>query len=187
LSELNKRLLKLRVRPEQIEPGRPTQNGAHERFNRTLETEAMCPRPKTRELQEAAIRRFRNEYNKVRPHEGLQDRTPAQVYQRSEREYPKVIPEFSYPDNSLRRRVNCNGYVELNGPKFYLGETLAQETVAFEELGDYLWSIRFGPVELALHHELTSITRFYEEMIWVDDDNEHLSVVRPRRGSSLDT
>ena len=54
LSELSVWWIKLGIRPERIEPGKPGQNGRHERMHRTLKQEtAQPPRANLREQQKA--------------------------------------------------------------------------------------------------------------------------------------
>src|SRR5438445_4118867 len=74
LSKLSAWGVRLGVLPEFIEPGRPDQNGRHERMHRTLK--AATTRPAAGSL--AAQRRFndfREEFNHERPHEALDQQT----------------------------------------------------------------------------------------------------------------
>src|SRR5882724_5986034 len=48
-------LIKIGVRPERIEKGRPTQNGRHERMHRTLKAETASPPRATRLAQQRAF------------------------------------------------------------------------------------------------------------------------------------
>jgi transposase InsO family protein len=43
LSELSVWWIRLGIRPELIEPGKPQQNGQHERMHRVLKAETACP------------------------------------------------------------------------------------------------------------------------------------------------
>jgi transposase InsO family protein len=80
LSRLGVWLLRLGVQPIFIEPGRPDQNGRHERFHETLKAEtATPPRASIRE-QQVAFQRFQQHYNEERPHEALSMRVPADLY-----------------------------------------------------------------------------------------------------------
>ncbi len=71
-------LIQLGVTPVRIEPGKPQQNGKHERFHLTLKLET--PVLDTFPAQQEAFDRFRCVYNDERPHEALKGATPSQVY-----------------------------------------------------------------------------------------------------------
>jgi putative transposase len=52
LSRLALRWIRLGIRPERIEPGKPQQNGRHERFHLTLKQETAMPPQATRAGQQ---------------------------------------------------------------------------------------------------------------------------------------
>ena len=80
LSRLSIWWIKLGIIPERIGPGKPQQNGRHERMHRTLKEEAISPPQSTWRRQQIAFDRFRQEFNHQRPHESLDQRFPAEVY-----------------------------------------------------------------------------------------------------------
>ena len=98
LSRLGVWLMRLGIRPVFIEPGRPDQNGRHERFHETLKAETANPPKATIGAQQRAFGRFQSEYNEERPHEALGMRVPAEVWDFSAREMPASLPEFHYGD-----------------------------------------------------------------------------------------
>jgi len=53
---------------------------------------------------------FREEYNRVRPHEAHADATPAAVYQPSPRTFPVQAPEPEYRKRWLVRSVRRKGH-----------------------------------------------------------------------------
>ena len=70
--------VRLGVLPELIEPGKPQQNGRHERMHRTLKAETPPARPAdTCALSSASSIASANEFNSERPHEALDMQTPA--------------------------------------------------------------------------------------------------------------
>ena len=71
LSRLSLWLIKLGVFPEHIEPGRPDQNGRHERMHRTLKAETARPPRHSMRAQQLAFTRFRRDFNEERPHQAL--------------------------------------------------------------------------------------------------------------------
>ena len=65
------------LRPERIDPGKPTQNGRHERMRRTLKEDAADPPAATLAEQQRRFDAFRAVYNHQRPYEALGFATPA--------------------------------------------------------------------------------------------------------------
>ena len=98
LSSLSAWWVRLGVLPELIEPGKPQQNGRHERMHRTLKAEATRPPAASLGSQQKRFNRFREELNEERPHEALDQETPASVYRPSSREMPNKLPPLQYPD-----------------------------------------------------------------------------------------
>lgn len=72
--------IRLGILPDLIEPGAPQQNGRHERMHLTLKRECTRPPRATRADQQRCFDRWRQEYNTLRPHEALDDATPASRY-----------------------------------------------------------------------------------------------------------
>jgi transposase InsO family protein len=150
LSRLSVWWLKLGILPERIEPGKPAQNGRHERMHRTLKQETATPPRRTWRLQQQAFDNFRQEYNCDRPHEGINDDIPTNLYQPSLRQYPLVVPEMTYPDDMTIRRVHSQGDLRWKHHQIYLSEILAGEPVGLRQIDHHHWEIYFGPVKLAL-------------------------------------
>jgi transposase InsO family protein len=169
LSRLSVKLLRLGIRPERIAPGKPQQNGMLERFHLTLELEAMSPPARTPRLQERALDRFRHRFNHVRPHEALGDRTPADIYVPSPRRLPRRVPPFEYERYVPVRVVRADGAVRWAGRDIYLSETLVGERVGFQQSSDTHWSIRLGPLEVALFDEASRVILCHKRLVWVDE------------------
>jgi transposase InsO family protein len=149
LSRLSIWWLKLGIRPERIKPGRPAQNGRHERMHRTLKRDTAHPPKRTWRQQQLAFDHFRYEYNHDRPHESLQQQTPASKHMLSPRPYPLVVPAMSYPDDMEVRWVKSQGDISWYSHHIYLSETLAGELVGLKEVDNDRWDIYFGPIRLA--------------------------------------
>ena len=69
------------LRLERIKPGQPQQNGRHERMHLTLKTETTRPPGANSLQQQARFDAFISEFNAERPHEALDMRCPADVYE----------------------------------------------------------------------------------------------------------
>src|SRR6185503_3121961 len=108
LSALSAWWVRLGVMPELIEPGKPQQNGRHERMHRTLKAETTRPAARSLPAQQRKFNGFVDEFNNERPHEALEQQTPASWYERSSREMPSKLERFIYPDRFELRYVSGN-------------------------------------------------------------------------------
>lgn len=150
LSRLAVWLLKLGVRPERITPGKPEENGRHERFHRTLKEETATPPAATALDQQRRFDEFRHTYNDLRPHEALGQRPPASVYVPSPRPMPSRLSEPVYPDTMEIRRVRSCGEIKWQGERVFLSEVLAGETVGIaEDAAAKGWIIHFADLPIA--------------------------------------
>ena len=149
LSRLSIWWIKLGIIAERIEPGKPSQNGRHERMHKTLKAETAKPPKSNLKRQQTAFDIFRDEFNNQRPHEALKQKTPASVYECSNRPYPLRLPEIEYPDNYQRRKVLHQGDIKWKGKHIYLSETLAGESVGLKQLDDRYFQIYFRDIPLA--------------------------------------
>jgi putative transposase len=144
LSKLGVWLLKLGITLERTAPGKPTQNGRHERMHRTLKEDTASPPAKTFRLQQRRFDLFTRTFNEERPHEALGNNTPASVYVASPRRYPVPLCEFEYPDHFELRKVKRHGEVKWRGEFTYISEALAGEFVAIEPREDGTFGVHFG-------------------------------------------
>ncbi len=110
LSKLSLSWTKLGIVHERIQPGRPQQNGRHERMHRTLKEDTTKPPALTLRLQQKKFDRFRQIFNHERPHEGINNAVPASLYQRSSVLLPRTLSDVHLserlpdPARELERR-----------------------------------------------------------------------------------
>jgi transposase InsO family protein len=149
LSRLAVWWIKLGIVPERIAAGHPEQNGRHERMHRTLKQEAAQPPAANRRQQQQALDHFRQQYNEVRPHEALEMRTPASVYQRSGRPFPVRVPEPEYPSSMLVRSVRAHGHFRWKKQDVFLSEVLWGEPVGLLPDDDRWFTVYFAHLPLA--------------------------------------
>ncbi|HZZ61537.1 MAG TPA: integrase core domain-containing protein [Roseiarcus sp.] len=148
LSQLAVWWIKLGIRPERIDPGKPQQNGRHERMHRTLKAETAAPPAATLAEQQRRFDAFRAVYNHERPHEALDFATPASLYRASDRAYPRLLREPDYPDGAAVRQVRSNGVIKWAGDLVFVSEAFMGEPVAVEETEEGEWLVRYAHVEL---------------------------------------
>jgi putative transposase len=141
--------IRLGIVPERIAPGRPAQNGRHERLHRTLKAETARPPAASRRAQQRRFRAFRREYNELRPHEALQQQPPAQHYTASPRRYPATLPPLTYPHAELIRRVGPSGSINWRGRRLCVSHALSGLDIGLTAVADGRWAVYCGPVLLA--------------------------------------
>lgn len=153
LTELSIWWLRLGIRLERIRPGCPQENGRHERMHRTLkEATAQPPRTNLR-AQQRAFDEFRQEYNEERPHEALDGKTPAEVYEPSARSFPDRLPEVEYGCEWKSRNVRESGQMKWEGKDVYVNRALAGERIGLEPIEDGVWKVYFASHELGIFDE----------------------------------
>ena len=148
LSRLSIWWIRLGIYPELIEPGHPEQNGRHERMHRTLKQETTRPAAGTIRGQQRRFDQFRTEFNELRPHEALDQETPASRYESSLREYPPRIPSIEYPAHFEKRLMSRNGGFRWTNTRVPLSHLLEGQYVGLEEVGDGIWDVYFSNVRL---------------------------------------
>ena len=91
LSRLAVKVIKAGVTPERIRPGKPQENGRHERLHLTLLQDAARPPAATLRAQQKRFGTFQTDYNEERPHAALGGATPSDCYAPSPRRWDGVL------------------------------------------------------------------------------------------------
>ena len=139
LTRLSARWVKMGIGLERIYPGKPQQNGRHERMHRTLKAETCDPPADTATQQQQRFDAFQHEYNFERPHEALAQRPPAELYGASPREFCERLEDPCYGPHEQVRRVRSNGEVKWQGDLIFISEALIGEAVGISERDDGHW------------------------------------------------
>jgi transposase InsO family protein len=147
LSKLSVWWLRLGIAIERIKPGRPQQNGRHERMHLTLKKETTRPPGRNSLQQQAKFDAFLHEFNYERPHEALDMKCPAELYTRSSRSYDG-LPGLSYPFHERTVLVTACGRVCLHRKKIHISTVLAGQTLGIKEVDDGIWLVSF------MHYDL---------------------------------
>ncbi len=150
LSKLSVWWLKLGIIPERIEPGKPQQNGRHERMHLTLKQCTASPPKATLRAQQKAFRAFQQDYNHRRPHEALGQRTPGELYRSSPRSYPRRIPEVSYPAPFIVRRVEKTGVIHWRQTRIFISEAVGGEALGLLALDERYYRLYFDRLALGV-------------------------------------
>jgi putative transposase len=150
LSRLSVWWLRLGIVPERIDAGHPEQNGRHERMHRTLKAETASPPARTVRGQQRVFDRWRTCFNEERPHEALEDQTPASVYRPSARPYPARLPPVAYPAGLVVRVVQKRGEFYWQGHRVFLGEAFCHEPIGMEPLDGRYGLVYYATVALGV-------------------------------------
>lgn len=158
LSRLSVKLIKAGVVPERIKPGKPQQNGRHERLHRTVKAETAKPPAATLRSQQRRFDDFRRIFNEERPHEALGQETPAAHFAPAARAYSGRLNEPEYSAGHLIRRVRQNGEIKWAGTLVFISEALTGEPIGIAETDDGRFTVHYGPVFLGhLDHRATFV------------------------------
>ena len=147
LSKLSVWWLRLGIAIERIKPGRPQQNGRHERMHPTPKKETTRPPGINSLQQQARFDHFVQEFNTERPHEALAMKAPAQVYEPSPRSY-RGLPELSYPLHDRDVLVTACGRICMHRKRINLSHVFAGQRVGIKEVDQGIWIVSF------MHYDL---------------------------------
>ena len=156
LTRLGVWLLKLGIILERITPGRPDQNGRHERMHRTLK-DYLDPVRASLTAQQRALEQFRMRYNQERPHEALGGIAPAMCHWHSQRAYPSRVPMPEYGTDLEVRRVRSNGQIKWHGKLVFVSEALIGEPVGLQQIDEDRWQLMFCSMRLGVINERLSV------------------------------
>jgi transposase InsO family protein len=154
-TQLSYWFIELGIMPVFSDPAHPEQNGRHERMHRDLK--AACAKPSAQDLkaQQRRLNSFVKEYNQVRPHEALDQETPASVHQFSARPFPERIREYQYDSKFKIMKVTQNGAIRWKAYHWvFLTIALKGKYVGVEELGNGIWRIYYYGVFLGYFDDL---------------------------------
>ena len=146
LSRVSMRWVKLGIVPQRSRPASPQDNGRHERMHATLKQATLQPPERNARRQQDAFDRFLHEYNHDRPHEALDDATPASCYTASCRQMPRRVPELDYGDDVMVRRISQQGSLKVNGERRFVSEIFAHEWMGLRALDERYAEVLYGPV-----------------------------------------
>jgi transposase InsO family protein len=147
LSKLSVWWLRLGIAIERIKPGRPQQNGRHERMHLTLKKEATRPPGINSLQQQARFDAFMHEFNTERPHQAIAMKCPAELYVASTRRYDG-LPELAYPLHDRDILVTACGRICLHRKNINISGVLAGQKLGIKEVDDGIWLVSFIQYDL---------------------------------------
>src|SRR5262245_12574740 len=147
LSKLSVWWLRLGIDIERIKPGRPQQNGRHERMHLTLKREATRPPGMNCLQQQACFDAFVEEFNTERPHEALAMKCPAELYRPSSQPYDG-LPDVDYPLHDRDVLVTACGRICMHRKRINISTVLAGQRLGIKEVDEGIWLISFMSYDL---------------------------------------
>ena len=147
LSRLSVWWLRLGIHIERIKPGHPEQNGRHERMHLTLKKEATKPAAENFLAQQARFDDFIEYYNQERPHQALNMRMPAELYEKSPRPY-KGLEDLEYPFHDRAALVTNCGRICYKRRKINVSTVFAGQLVGVKQVTNSVWLVSFMKYDL---------------------------------------
>ena len=132
LSRLSAWWTTLGIKVEFIAPGHPEQNGSHEQMHREFKADLTVPPSNHPVAQARRTNRWICTYNYKRPHEAMQQRTPAECYRPGKPADGRLLRGLSYPPKWATRRVRSNGQIRWQGRLRFIGEAFVGMKLGLE-------------------------------------------------------
>jgi hypothetical protein len=118
----------------------------------TLKQEATKPAAYNLLQQQEKLDVFMKVYNNERPHQGIANKYPAELYTPSSRIY-NGLPEVEYPFADKIVTVTHCGRICINGRKINLSQVLAGQKVGITQTDDKIWLVTFMHYDLGYFDE----------------------------------
>lgn len=150
ISKLSVKWMRLSIVHERIEPGKPTQNGRHERLHRTLKEDTASPPAESLVEQRDRFVAFQRCFNEERPHQALLMQTPASLYRSSARVFPDSLDEISYDGRHITRPVRKNGTIRWKSKEIFVTEVLRRERIGLLPTETGTFEVYFGKLRLGV-------------------------------------
>jgi hypothetical protein len=148
ISRLSIKWMQLGIIHERIDPGRPTQNGRHERLHRTLKEDAATPPAKSLKIQRQRHLEFTRVFNHERPHQALDMNMPASLYSASNKRFLPVEPDLPYDSMYAVRAVRGNGTIRWKNHEIFITEVLRGQKLGLLQSDQGHVDVYFGTFHL---------------------------------------
>lgn len=128
----------------------PQTQGKLERQHATQNMWIADHRPRSLGAAQTVLNAYRQDYNDVRPHEALGQRTPASVYQPGQPlQLPPIElePADAYPPGAIRRHIDERGRLTYGGKTFWVDQRWAELPVGLVRAGHRL-DVFYGSAEI---------------------------------------
>jgi transposase InsO family protein len=141
LSRLSAWWISLGIEVSFSRPGKPSDNGAHERMHADMAHELQREPGRNTDDQQRLVDAWVRKFNHVRPHEALGQKTPASLYRRSKKRMKQLEPQ--YPADALVKRVSGKGRIALDGFQYFVGINLSNMRIGIRRIDEKLHVLFF--------------------------------------------
>jgi transposase InsO family protein len=160
LTRLSAWWLTLGIDLDRIRPGKPQENGAHERMHRDIASEVESSAEVDLVKQQATLDVWVREFNNERPHESLGMKLPREVYAPSLRVFDGSEVQLVYPVHYQVRTIRRVGTLRISYIEIFISEALAGLEVGLESIGETRYTVWFCRLPLG---ELDLTTRSFRK------------------------
>lgn len=159
LSQISVYVMRLGIKPTFSRPGKPQDNGGHERMHWDLKQETAMPPASSMRAQQKRFDAFIKCFNTERMHQALDMATPDSVWCPSERRLPSTPPESKYDASWEARRIDVTGKMAWRSGDVFVASALRGMRVGLEPLDTGMWRLHFAGQPIAFLCETASATR----------------------------
>jgi putative transposase len=135
LTQLSAWWVSLGIEVVRSRPGKPQDNGGHERMHLDVRFELEDFAAATLADQQRAFDDWVTTFNHVRPHEALGQKLPAEVYRVSDRRLSRCVP-FVHPDDRRVVQIDRQGWIRYDDRGVYISYGLGGQKVGLEAAAD---------------------------------------------------
>jgi len=127
-------LIQLNIKLIHGRPYHPQTQGKEERFHKTLKQELIDHEQfHNHEHCQKRFNLWREKYNCIRPHESLDFKTPAELYEPSFKVYPERIKPYEYNLKDVKRKVQNKGIISFKNREIRVGRAFTGEYMALRQ------------------------------------------------------
>jgi len=169
LSRLSVWWLRLGIELERIRPGKPQENGCHERMHLTLKQDTLRDPKRNILVQQEIFDKFKDDYNFERPHQGIDNETPSKLFKKSRKKYKKKLDEIKYENCDAVRVVRQNGKMSLTSNRTaHISDCLAGQELGLKQIEEFVWRVQFMDIVLGHYDQKDNKFAKMQEIIKVD-------------------
>lgn len=162
LTRLSVWWLSLGINLERSRPGKPQDNGAHERMHRDIRSELQSI---GKDLSQESFDLWKDEYNSIRPHEGIEMKCPDDVYENSKRVFTlsNENEEINYGLMETRKVHKTSGQLVYLGNYYLVGRALAGRHVGLKDVDEGMLEVWYSDQKICyLNTNLATIEPLME-------------------------
>lgn len=131
-------------------PACPQDNAGHEQMHQVLQQQTAQPAAANLAAQQRRFDRWRERYNRDRPHRALGMQLPCASYQPSQR--VPTVQTWTYPADWILKTTDPRGRIRWRGRARLIGQAFGRQQLALRVDREDVVSVFFGPHLLGAIH-----------------------------------